>query len=63
MGGVAPYTWQSLESVYLQNFVQMIGKSRDELEGFEAVAPGGKSTRERHGRIGRVDKSDALIIL
>lgn len=63
MGGVAPYTWQSLESVYLQNFVQTIGKRRDELDGFEAIAPGGKSTRERPGRMGGVDKSDALIIL
>ncbi len=63
MGGVAPCTWLSLELFYLQNFVQTIGKQRDEPNGFEAIAPGGKSARERHGRTGGVDKSDALIIL
>ncbi|MGO9312099.1 MAG: hypothetical protein ACLQBD_22140 [Syntrophobacteraceae bacterium] len=47
----------------MQNFVQTIGKQRDEPNGFEAIAPGGKSARERHGRTGGVDKSDALIIL
>ncbi|MGA2227084.1 MAG: hypothetical protein ABSH41_21825 [Syntrophobacteraceae bacterium] len=47
----------------MQNFVQTIGKRRDELDGFEAIALGGKSTRERPGRMGGVDKSEALIIL